>query len=67
VGLVITVELSRLLADERVDRLREDAQAPPGPLATLVRRLLGRERTAVVPVAWVARSAEARDLERITA
>jgi hypothetical protein len=57
----MNVELTRLLADERVDRLREDAQAPPGPLAMIVRRLLRREREAVVPVAWAARSAEARD------
>jgi hypothetical protein len=63
----MNVELSRLLADERIDRLREDAQAPPGPLAMLVRRLLRRERTAAVPVAWIARSTEARDLERIAA
>jgi hypothetical protein len=63
----MNVELSRLLADERVDRLREDAQAPPGTLAMLARRLLGRKRKPVVPDAWVARSTKARDPERIGA
>jgi hypothetical protein len=63
----VNLELSRLLAAERFESLREAAQAPPGPLAMLVRRLLRRERKAAVPVAWIARTSRTRELERLAA
>jgi hypothetical protein len=39
----MNVEISRLLVEEHVDRLRDAAQAPPGPLAMLVRKLFRRD------------------------
>jgi hypothetical protein len=61
------VEISRLLVAERVDRLRDAALAPPGPLAMLVLRLLNRGREPAVGEAWIARSTAAHEQERIAA
>jgi hypothetical protein len=63
----MNAEVSRLLAAERVESLRDAAQAPPGLLAMLVRRLLRREPKPTVPVAWVARSSRTRELDRLAA
>jgi hypothetical protein len=63
----VNLELSRLLAAERFESLREAAQAPPGPLAMLVRRVLRRERKAPVPIAWAARNSHSRELDRLAA
>jgi hypothetical protein len=61
------VEITRLLVDERVARLRDAAQAPPSPIAMLVRRLLKRGREPAVAEAWIARSTDAYERERIAA
>jgi hypothetical protein len=63
----MNAEVSRLLAAERIESLRDAAQAPPGPVAMLVRRLLGRERKPAVPVAWVARRSRTRGVDRLAA
>jgi hypothetical protein len=63
----MNAEVSRLLAAERVETLRDAAQAPPGPVALLVRRLLRRELKPAVPVAWVARRSRKRDADRLAA
>jgi hypothetical protein len=57
-------ELTRMLAADRVERLREAAQAPPGPLAMLIRRALRRDRNPRVPIAWIARTSGTRELDR---
>jgi len=56
------LELSSVLVEEHVQRLRETAQAPPMPLVSWIRAMV-RRRNRPMPTA---RSSE-RELERLAA
>jgi hypothetical protein len=59
------IEITQVLVDEHVQRLREAAQAPATPLVGRIWALVRRRSQATPPV-WISRS-EAREIERLAA
>ena len=60
------LDISQVLVAEQVERLRESAQAPLG-LAALLGRLFRKRPAPQASVAWIARSSESREIDRLAA
>jgi hypothetical protein len=60
------IEITHVLVDEHVQRLREAAQAPAVPLAGRIWAVV-RRRPQPAPTAWIPRSSEAREIDRLAA